>query len=193
LGLSFPGEGKWSWQFWRSREQPGWIGIGSAIFFNDEKLVLRRCTKALHIRPVLPETAVDYLIHTARESALYSPGDHEKALNILESCENLSVLQCYINEWLCPESKAPLASFERIEKFLIQTRLRSAELIRAHVSDDDENARMRALKMLGKIGNLDDIGLLQDLLKLPELQENEPEREACVEAMLTIAGMEIDS
>ena len=65
---------------------------------------------------------------------------------------------------------------------------RGAELIRERLADDDASVRIAASRLIAKIGNLDDIGLLSDLLALPESSDEDPnERDAITAAMRTIA------
>ena len=69
---------------------------------------------------------------------------------------------------------------------------RSAELIRERLADDDAPVRIAASHLIAKIGDLDDIGLLSDLLALPESSDEDPnERDAITAAMRTIAEQNV--
>lgn len=72
------------------------------------------------------------------------------------------------------------------EYLLLSSKYRGAagELVRAELANSVPAIRERALWMLRRLGNLQDIGLLSDLLNLPAQQDDYPgEREAMLEAM----------
>ena len=68
-----------------------------------------------------------------------------------------------------------------------------AEAVRAALCDSDPLARIQAAVQLGEIGNLDDIGLLSDLLSLPTCpDEHAKERAAMVHSMQRLAGVALE-
>jgi HEAT repeat protein len=60
-------------------------------------------------------------------------------------------------------------------------------LIRELLANDDGRIRMQAIALLEKIGNLDDIGLLLDLLALPD---SAPDERAALLAALQMLSRE---
>lgn len=67
---------------------------------------------------------------------------------------------------------------------------RRAELLRMALCDRDPTVRVQMAEYLGCVGDLDDIGLLADLLSLPPSDDEHPdERRVLAEAMETLAGM----
>ena len=79
---------------------------------------------------------------------------------------------------------------ERLRDFLCRFdgRQRVIEKIRAELANDSAVVRLEAIDVLGRIGTLDDIGLLSDLLSLPPLKdEHSDERNALARAMQQIS------
>ncbi len=63
------------------------------------------------------------------------------------------------------------------------------EAVRATLCDGDPVVRIQAAAELGEIGDLDDIGLLSDLLSLPPCPDEHPrERESLLHAMRWLSG-----
>ena len=63
------------------------------------------------------------------------------------------------------------------------------EAVRTNLCDSDPLVRMQAAGILGEIGNLDDIGILADLLSLPTCPDEHPrERRLLVHAMERLSG-----
>ena len=63
------------------------------------------------------------------------------------------------------------------------------EAVRTKLCDSDPLVRIQAAVQLGEIGNLDDIGLLSDLLALPTCRSDHPrERASLLHAMQRISG-----
>ena len=63
-----------------------------------------------------------------------------------------------------------------------------AEAVRDSLADSDAQVRLAALGILARIGRLEDIGLLSDLLALPLAADEHPdERAALVRTMQRIA------
>ncbi len=67
---------------------------------------------------------------------------------------------------------------------------RAAEILRRKLASDYSAERTRAAHLLGRLGSLNDIGLLQDLLALPEMKAESPERAAYLSAMNYLAGVD---
>ncbi|MDP1562852.1 MAG: hypothetical protein Q8M16_15855 [Pirellulaceae bacterium] len=63
----------------------------------------------------------------------------------------------------------------------------TAETMREFLGDEPAKLRLAALKVLERIGNLDDIGLLADLLRLPVAELSPEEPTALMAAMQAIA------
>jgi hypothetical protein len=64
------------------------------------------------------------------------------------------------------------------------------EAVRTNLCDSDPLVRIQAAVQLGEIGELDDIGLLSDLLSLPTCPEEHPlERESLLHAMQRRSGI----
>src|SRR5262249_46016521 len=67
---------------------------------------------------------------------------------------------------------------------------RSVDALRMKLCDDDSLTRVHAIVALGKVGSLDDVGLLSDLLALPESTDEHPmERDAIMHTLKRLAGM----
>ncbi|MCK6475000.1 MAG: hypothetical protein L6R28_25040 [Planctomycetes bacterium] len=91
-----------------------------------------------------------------------------------------------------------ILAFER-DPFLeeLENRLRvkafgpaAGDKLRAFLADKEALIRMEALRLLGEIGTLDDVGLLSDLLALPSEADEAPgERERMLETMRKLAGL----
>ncbi len=64
----------------------------------------------------------------------------------------------------------------------------SVEALRGHLCDSDAAVRLAAIGELGRFGDLDDIGLISDLLTLPKQPDENPrERQALLSAMQKIS------
>jgi hypothetical protein len=75
---------------------------------------------------------------------------------------------------------------ERLRDFFCRSdvRERAVEKIRPELANNHAVVRLEAIDILGRIGTLDDIGLLSDLLSLPRLKdEHTDERPALARAM----------
>jgi hypothetical protein len=67
--------------------------------------------------------------------------------------------------------------------------VRDARRLRFLLADPDPAVRVRTIWQLGEEGDLDDVGLLMDLLALPESPDEEPrERQMLVQAIEKISG-----
>lgn len=80
-------------------------------------------------------------------------------------------------------------ALDDIEKYLRTNEL-GAEMLRKRLASGNSAERTFAAHVLGQLGSLNDIGLLQDLLVLPEMKAESPERAAYLNAMKTLAGVD---
>ncbi|HLX61051.1 MAG TPA: hypothetical protein VKX17_07190 [Planctomycetota bacterium] len=144
-------------------------------------------SEMLKTRGTLPENVVDQLIHQANSIDYRNPFAEPQALDVLEQCANECVVHYFVDQWV---TDARNEQFQRRAfRYLTRMREQAAEVTRARLVDPDWANRTRAVILLGYIGSLDDIGLLQDLLALPEMQKESVEREEYVNAMQVLAGM----
>lgn len=79
-------------------------------------------------------------------------------------------------------------ALDDIEKYLRTNEL-GAEMLRKRLASDNSAERIFAAHVLGQLGSLNDIALLQDLLALPEMKAESPERAAYLSAMNYLAGV----
>jgi hypothetical protein len=120
------------------------------------------------------------------------------------SCEDFDALVLF---WQCQNADAVIyaaqawrqrvAGFlphdlvrEELENYFRHSRRRdvAAERMREELADDNPLVRLAATSLLEEIGELDDIGLLADMLSVAETdEENQHEREALIHAMKSIA------
>jgi hypothetical protein len=153
---------------------------------------------ALKRSPFLPIEALRYLYQRLADPAL----EDRCALDLLARCENRNAPDyCYyawrkrleagkrdgITDALERLSRRPGADQERRRRIREQI----AQKCRAELASNDPAARLKAIDILGRIGTLDDIGLLSDLLCLPPLKDEHPEeRAALARAMQQISQAE---
>jgi hypothetical protein len=110
---------------------------------------------------------------------------------MLVACDCLSA-HCYVyRAWQeSVEQQYQDHITEILDEFCTSATVRqqTAGKCRAALADYDADARMLAIDVLGRIGTLEDIGLLSDLLVLPPTENEHPnERAALTEAMERIA------
>ena len=68
--------------------------------------------------------------------------------------------------------------------------IQSTDMLRIKLCDGNPTVRVLAAVELGKVGTLDDIGLLSDLLYLPKAADEHPrERAALIHSMQRLAGI----
>jgi hypothetical protein len=82
---------------------------------------------------------------------------------------------------------------EAVAAFTIPPPADPAEAARTRLCSGEAAVRLRAALELGKIGTLDDVGLLSDLLSLPAAPDEHPrERAAILYAMQKLSGQEVE-
>jgi hypothetical protein len=118
--------------------------------------------------------------------------EDEWAWELLSMCRNRSALDHALAAWRRRVADAPADDQLRknMEEFFREDERREpvAEKMREHLAHENSAVRLAATGILGSIGELDDIGLLSDLLSLPEsADEHERERPALIQAMRQIA------
>ena len=152
--------------------------------------VVRAIEAALAASPYLPRSALEYLFQR-----LVDPGCREvRVARALIQCENRSAPWYAVNAWReriaagCRDMVT-----RKLEGLLCRPENRQRALEQVHVCLADPNARVRlaAVAGIGRLGTLDDLGLLSDLLALPPQPDEHPrEREALVQAMQEISQAE---
>ena len=80
-------------------------------------------------------------------------------------------------------------ALDEIETYL-RTNDLGADLLRSRLASDNSAERTFAAHVLGQLGSLNDIGLLQDLLALPEMKAESAERAAYLSAINYLAGVD---
>ena len=147
---------------------------------------------ALASYPLLPTTCVEHLVSrltdVTREDA--------NALDLFLQCKNRNIIECTVRAWRerVAQGKSTGWITETLEARIRhpENQPRAVDLIRERLADDDAAVRIAASRLIAKIGDLDDIGLLSDLLALPESSDEAPdERDAITAAMRTIAEQNI--
>jgi hypothetical protein len=159
------------------------------FFDNWMRSFFSRCRTELQHADTLPEPAISYLVKIAltpdRSTVRYSAS----ALDILDVCENDSLVPIW---WNCGlQTNRPPWVVERVVAYLMKRRARVAKQFRSELASTRQGDRIRAARVLGMFGSLDDISLLQDLLALPDLKEQSDERDAYVSAMNDLAGQPV--
>lgn len=158
-----------------------WADLGAQLDIRGLKphvnLIYKLIGSALELGPELPERAVYYLIQHL---------DNPDAVELLERCGNPSVLEYVFGAWrqrVLRQRKGPL----RLLVFFLSPRWReqAAEKFRRELAAaDNARVRVQAVRALGRLGSLEDTGLLSDLLFLPAWKNEDPrERPALLHAM----------
>jgi len=142
---------------------------------------------ALKRSPFLPIEAVKYLYERLADPSLKDM----RALYLLARCKNRNAPDyCFlalrkrletggrdnITDALEQLSCRPGIHKERRRRIREQV----AQKYRAELANSDAAVRLEAIDILGRIGTLDDIGLLSDLLSLPPLEDEHPEERAAL-------------
>jgi len=144
--------------------------------------------EALANYPLLPKTCVEHLVSRLTDVTY----EDTNALDLFLQCKNRNIIQDTVRAWRDRVAQGkPTGSVTQALEARIRHRdnqPRAADLIRERLADDDASVRIAASHMIAKIGDLDDIGLLSDLLGLPDSSDEDPnERDAITAAMRTIA------
>lgn len=137
--------------------------------------------------PVPPRRVVRYLCDRLADPSR----EDRRAADLLASCRGRGMPIYIVRRWreLLRVDRRDRGA-ERLRDFLcrLDVRRRVIEKIRAELADDSPAVRLEAIDILGRIGTLDDIGLLSDLLWLPPLEDEHPdERAALARAMQQIS------
>jgi len=151
--------------------------------FRPDRLIER----ALRHSPVLPASALQHLFQRIANRARPDVW----ATEMLLRCENRGVYDLAARAW----RERVLAGcqddvFQQLEQFFLEHRLGAPKQrrIRMELSDERGMVRSAALRILKRIGTLEDISLLSDLLSLPtQDDEYDNEREELVETMQRLA------
>lgn len=135
----------------------------------------------------LPRTAMQHL--SARLSDI-SYNDWY-AMHLLSQCQNMNTVDYAVRAWRERVAHNQFDDItEELEKYFRRAdrRKMAAEKMREELADPNPSVRLAATSLLEELGELDDVGLLSDLLSLPESdKEDERERDALIHAMKRIA------
>lgn len=113
------------------------------------------------------------------------------ALGILSNCNSENLLRMFVRLWRIrvvaevPQDRV-LAGL-KAELCRESRMIRAAEQMREMLGDDHVEVRLAAIRLLERIGNLDDISFFGDLLQLPPEEVSSEEAAAMVQAMQTLA------
>lgn len=144
---------------------------------------------ALNRSPFLPATVVEQLFRRIEERDRQE--DAMRAARLLIRCENRNMVQRVVRAWRRRIVKNAVDDVTRLlTEYLLDEKRRPEKLERLRMTLTDENARVRlsVIALLSRIGTLDDIGILSDLLLLPQLPDEDPnERAALMEAIERLA------
>jgi len=133
-------------------------------------------------------------VHAARvgRSLFGDIGDNDWAsARLLTCCRGGEVVDQIVWAWRRRVAARRIdETTNELRRFLLRADVReeAAERMRAMLADDDALVRLEATAFLGRIGTLDDIGLLSDLLALPPMTDEDPrERKGLLLAMRRIS------
>ncbi|MCY3021799.1 MAG: hypothetical protein NTW87_22540 [Planctomycetota bacterium] len=152
----------------------------------------RAIEQALREGPTLPEVAVAYLADRIEQMA----PEAAIAVDQLLRCDNSSALEYAVLAWqarIVADGGDDEVTARLTELFYQpERREQAAEKMRSALANDHTGVRLRALAVLERIGSLDDVGLLMDVLALPS-EGNEDPREwvALTRALRTLSGAEV--
>lgn len=147
----------------------------------------RQIRKQLAKHPILTEKCLAHLFarltDTTREDA--------NALEFFMQCQNQNILDWTARAWRerLANEKSRVEVTRALEARLAHpdNRTLAAEKIREQLADDVASVRLAAARLLSQLGDLDDVGLLSDLLSLPSSGDEDPaEREVIANAIKTL-------
>jgi hypothetical protein len=148
-------------------------------------------TEYLQVWPYLPANVLQFLSDRAGE---VTANDWVSA-RLLGCCRSGGVVDHIVWAWRRRVAARRIdETTNELRRFLIRADVReeAAERMRAMLADDDGLVRLEASAFLGRIGMLDDIGLLSDLLALPPMTDEDPrERKGLLLAMRRISHREV--
>lgn len=147
-----------------------------------------RVTFAPRVGPELNDETVAYLSQCAERPR----GSAWLAVGLLQCADNASVVDYGMAAWRARLMRRPPdLVLKMLEDAMCQSsrRRKTADRIRAELASEHGAVRLRALAMLEKLGNLDDINLLMDLACLPAQNDESPgERDALLRTMWELSG-----
>lgn len=162
-----------------------WERIVRRIRYGDQPDALME--RALRESPFLPSTA---LIHLHRRIASADATDM-KAAELLTRAQNRSVCDLVARSWrsrVVAQRRDNLTHL--FEEYFEnpQARATKQQRMRLELADERPEVRAAALRILSRVGSLEDIGLLSDLLTLPvQPDEYEMERRDLLETARSIS------
>ncbi len=111
------------------------------------------------------------------------------SLEFLKRCGHPDALGYLILLWKGALLERPNAALrDDLESHFETIREGATEYIRFELANAEPRIRLRAVRLLGRTGILDDIGMLSDLLALPEPKDETPgERNALLNALVAIS------
>jgi hypothetical protein len=144
--------------------------------------------RALANHPFLPNACVRHLASRLTDVTL----EDANALDLLLRCKNRNIIECTVRAWrdrvAQGRSTGPITDALEARIRHPDNRPRAAELIRERLADDSSRVRIAASLLIAKIGDLDDIGLLSDLLALAKSDDEDlHERDAMTVALRALA------
>jgi len=108
-------------------------------------------------------------------------------LDVLVHCAEPDITRLLLNHWASGDYPAVQPQLETY----LRTNDVGAEVLRGDLAKTCAFERTRAARLLGKLGSLQDIALLQDLLAQPNMQAFSLERSVYVSAIEELAGMTV--
>ncbi len=143
---------------------------------------------ALASYPILSQTCLQHLATRLSDVSR----EDRRALDLFQRCQNRNILDQAARIWRDRVAQGCSTGWitESLEAQLgfPKNQPRAAELIRERLADDNAQVRIAASHLIATLGDLDDIGLLSDLLALPPSDDEDPhERDAIIAAMSAIA------
>jgi hypothetical protein len=141
----------------------------------------------LTVWPYLPANVLQFLSDRAGE---VTANDWVSA-RLLTCCRGGGVVDHIVWAWRRRVAARRIdETTNELRRFLLRADVceEAAERMRAMLADNDGLVRLEATAFLGRIGTLDDIGLLSDLLALPPMTDEDPrERKGLLLAMQRIS------
>ena len=138
--------------------------------------------------PILSQTCLQHLMNRLSDVSR----EDQVALDLFLRCQNRNILDRTVQIWrdrvAQGSSSGWITDSLEAQLKLPQNQSRAAELIRDRLADANAPVRIAASRMIATLGDLDDIGLLSDLLALPLSDDEGPhERDVITAAMSAIA------
>lgn len=166
-----------------------WNSAAEYVFWFGELInSYARASFAPRVGPEVDDEMVAYLSQCAEKPH----GSAWLAVGLLQCVDNSSVVDYGVAAWRARLMKRPPdIILKMLEDALCQSsrRRKTSDKIRAELASEHVAVRQRALVMLEKLGNLDDINLLLDLACLPVQNDEAPdERDAILRTMWELSG-----